>query len=295
MIALGLDIGASSVKAALLRDGSTVALSRSAAYERPDAEGIAAALRECVDALGLPPDEAPEAVGLCVPGVREPGSTVVLASLNLPGLVGADLRDLAARALGVAPGSLRLTVTTDAHAAAIDVQRSRGIAGRLLAISLGTGVGACVLDDGQPLRVTGEGPGHIGQIDVTLDDAPPKGADGSLGTLEAYIGLRAVAHRLGPDPEKIGAALTPDDPGVRALIRAVRICHAIYRPDEVCLLGGVGIALRRLLAVLHDRIADGLTSLARPGWRLTAGDDLHHAARGAARMACDEGVWESGA
>ncbi len=289
MIALGLDIGGSSVKAALLRDGATVALARSAMYERPGPERIAAALREAVDALGLPPNEPPEAVGLCAPGVREPGSTVVLASLNLPGLVGADLRVLAARALGVAPGSLRLTVTTDAHAAAIDVQRSRGITGRLLAISLGTGVGACVLDDGQPLRVTGDGPGHFGQLDVSLGDDAPRGPDGARGTLEAYIGLPALARRLGRDPDAIAASLTPDDPAVRALIRAVRIGHAIYRPDEVCLLGGVGIALRPLLPILRERIHDGLTSLARPGWRLTTVDDQHHAARGASRLAveCD--------
>ncbi len=285
MITLGVDIGGSSVKAALLRDGATFALARSAMYERPGPERIAAALREAVDALGLPPNEPPEAVGLCAPGVREPGSTVVLASLNLPGLVGADLRVLAARALGVAPGSLGLTVTTDAHAAAIDVQRSRGITGRLLAISLGTGVGVCVLDDGQPLRVTGDGPGHFGQIDVSLGDDAPRGPDGARGTLEAYIGLPALAGRLGTDA--IAGSLTPDDPAVRALIRAVRIGHAIYRPDEVCLLGGVGIALRPLLPDLRERIRDGLTSLARPGWRLSAGDDLHHAARGASRLAVE--------
>ncbi|GIK20567.1 MAG: ROK family protein [Leptolyngbya sp. PLA2] len=287
MIALGLDVGGSSVKAALRRDGSTIALARSAAYERPDAERIAAALREAVDALGLPPDESPEAVGMCVPGVRDPGSTVVRAALNLPGLVGADLRNLAARSLGVVPDSLRLTVTTDAHAAAIDVQRSRGIAGRLLAISLGTGVGACVLDDGRPLRLTGEGPGHLGQIDVTLDDAPPQGPDGALGTLEAYVGLPALARRLGQQPEKIAASLTENDPAVRALARAIRIAHAIYRPDEVCLLGGVGIALRPVFAALRQRIDTGLTTLARAPWRLSAGDDLHHAARGAARLAAD--------
>ncbi|HRQ71906.1 MAG TPA: ROK family protein [Phycisphaerales bacterium] len=285
MITLGLDIGGSSVKAALLRDGATIALARSAAYERPGAGRIASALREAFEALGLPPDEPTEAVGICAPGVREPGSTVVLASLNLPGLVGADLRALAARTLGVAPGSLRLTVTTDAHAAAIDVQRSRRIAGRLLAISLGTGVGACVLDDGRPLRVTGDGPGYFGQIDVSLGDDAPRGPDGARGTFEAYIGLPVLAGRLRTDA--MAASLTPDDPAVRALIRAMRIGHAIYRPDEVWLLGGVGIALRPLLPNLRDRVRDGLTSLARPGWRLSAGDDLHHAARGASRLAVE--------
>jgi len=282
---LGLDIGGSSVKAALLRDGSAVALARSATYDRPGAARLSDALREAVDALGPQPDGPPEAVGLCVPGVRDPGSTVVRASLNVPGLVGADLRDLVAGVFRAASAPRRLTVTTDAHAAAVDVQRARGIAGRLLALSLGTGVGACVLDDGVALRVTGDGPGHLGQIDVSLDDAAPRGADGALGTLEAYIGLPALTRRLGADHAAIAVSLTPDDPGVRALVRAVRIAHAVYRPDEVCLLGGVGIAMRPLLASLRERIDDGLTSLARPGWRLTTGDDLHHAARGAARLA----------
>lgn len=285
MTVLGVDIGGSSVKAALLRDGAASAMARSATYERPDAARIAAALREAVDALGLSRGGPPEAVGLCVPGVRDPGSTVVRASLNVPGLVGADLRDLVAGALGAASAPRRLTVTTDAHAATVDVQRARAIAGRLLALSLGTGVGACVLDDGVALRVTGDGPGHLGQIDVSLDDAPPRGADGALGTLEAYIGLPALTRRLGADHAAIAASLTPDDPGVRALVRALRIAHAVYRPDEVCLLGGVGLAIGPLLPALRGRIDDGLTSLARPGWRLSTGDDLHHAARGAARLA----------
>ncbi len=55
-------------------------------------------------------------------------------------------------------------------------------------ISLGSGVGMSVLDDGVPLAVDENSPGHLGQINVSLDSNPPIGPDGGAGGLEAYIG-----------------------------------------------------------------------------------------------------------
>jgi hypothetical protein len=71
---------------------------------------------------------------------------------------------------------------------------------------------------------------------------------------------------------------------MRALARAVRIGHAIYRPHHVCLAGGIGVALTPALPGLRARIDQHLTNIARHGWTLSCGDHAFHAALGAARL-----------
>ena len=160
-----------------------------------------------------------------------------------------------------------------------------------------------------PLIVTGRGPGQIGQMDVgevewekteasgehashVLASRPmplplPLGPDGGRGTLEAYMGLPALRARFRDDLSgAIGSgAMRADRSPLSALVRALRIAHAIYLPERIVLLGGVGIRLRPLLGEMRERIADGLTTLARPDWTLETGESDFHAARGAAWMA----------
>jgi hypothetical protein len=145
-----------------------------------------------------------------------------------------------------------------------------------------------VLDDGLPLHVSGTSPGHLGQIDVSIDlpgEPTPIGPDGGRGGLEAYIGLPALRARYGEGFADRLQALTPDDPPLLALARAIRIAHAIYRPQHIALLGGVGLRLAPVLPDLKARVDDALTSVARSGWTLSSGDSDLHAARGAARLA----------
>lgn len=283
MTALGIDIGGSSVKTALLRGGAVIATGQSPRYQRPDARGVAAAIGAAL------PDEArlsiphPVAVGLCVPGVYDAAKGCLTASVNLPGLIGVDLRELLGTVLARAsPG---LSVFRDAHAAALDYLAQHPGPGRLLGLSIGTGVGACVLDDGHPVRLTGASSGHLGQIDVSVEGEPvPLAPDGGRGGLEGYIGLPALRARYGPGLSKAFTERPPGAP-MRALARALRIAHAIYRPERMVLLGGVGVLLRPHLAELLGLVSGELTGLARPGWTLEAGDHLHHAACGAARLA----------
>lgn len=285
MAVLGVDIGGSSIKAALLEsEGAAPRTARSSRYSRPSASDLASALRDAVSQLGGDTKKA-SAIGLCVPGIADPATGSIQASVNMPGLVGVPLRDLLAQALGAAPPALE--ITSDARAAAHDwwtVAQPRPI-GRLLALSLGTGVGACVLDDGSLLRVSGQSSGHLGQIDVSLDDEPPIGPDGGAGSLEAYIGVPALLQRGWAEVESIIDRLTLTDPPLRALVRALRIAHAIYRPQHIALLGGIGIRLAHRAAAIREAVADRLTSLARPNWTLSCGTSDFHAAIGAARLA----------
>jgi predicted NBD/HSP70 family sugar kinase len=315
MPTLGLDIGGSSIKASLVNAaGAVVWEGISPRYVRPTLDQLLEALRATLDACPHDLSKA-EGVGLCVPGLLNAARTAVEKSVNLPGLVGLPLADLARAAL-VRRDPPRLALTSDAHAAAHDVwsTESPALMGRLLCLSLGTGVGASVLDDGVPLHVSGASPGHIGQVDVSIGNhedprgfepvvglfresmrewsgtsCPPPdqpiGPDGGRGSLEAYIGLPALIRRYGDDVGLLFPMLTIDHAPLVALDRAIRICHAIYRPHHIRLLGGVGIRIAHLVPALRERVANQLTSVARDGWTLASGTTDFHAARGAARLA----------
>jgi hypothetical protein len=156
------------------------------------------------------------------------------------------------------------------------------MSGRLLLLVLGAGVGACVWDEIGPLQVDGESPGHFGQLDVSLSNAPVIGPDGGAGSLEGYIGAAALKREYGEDFIR---RLDADSPPFRALALAIRIGHAIYRPHHVCLAGGVGNALRPLLPALREAVDKDLTAIARRDWMLSCGEHDFHAAIGAAKLA----------
>ena len=281
MNSLGIDVGGSSVKLAVVRpDGQLLWQAQSDTYSRPTSEQLAAVIAKAIAGRFDAPGGA---AGICVPGTRERGSHTVTQSVNLPALNGLDLDQLIAAAAGAAPAHIQ--VMTDAVASAYDVFAQHRLAGRLCCLALGTGIGAGVLDDGEPLCADGESPGHIGQMDVSIEGEPVIGPDGGAGSLEGYLGGPALMKRYGPDMAANLQRLTAGDAPVKALARAIRICHAMYCPHHVALVGGIGIRLKHLLPTIREMVEKDLTRIARPGWTLRCGDDDFHAARGAAKFA----------
>lgn len=282
MNALGIDIGGTSVKIARLEGPRTFAERISATYERPTPSQLAEVVRSALASASA------GRIGVCLPGVFDPAGRRLTASVNHPNLIGLELEPWLA---SINPAFPRAVVIPDTYAAAYDAHVMLGLRRRTLAVSLGTGVGACVLDDGVPLKVSppdaGLSSGHLGQIDISMiDDAdPPIGRDGGRGSVEAYLGAPALEARFGPDLRAALPSLSSNDVALRALVRLLRIAHAIYRPDTIVLLGGIGMGLRPHARAIRDQVADRLTALARPGWTLRFGEDEFHAARGAARLA----------
>lgn len=279
-IFLGIDIGGTTVKAAAIVDRQVLWTARSEPYSRPTADQVIAAVRQaCANA----PAKV-SGVGLCVPGLLNEAKERVTYAANLPGLLSLSLSELIVHGT---ESALQPVVVNDANATAYDIYASCGTKGRLLVLTIGGGVGASVLDDGKPLFVDGESPGHVGQIDVLLEDEPVIAPDGGRGGLEGYLGAAALAARYGADP---ASKIRPGDAAFRALVRVIRICQAIYRPHHVCLAGGTGIRLGHLVDDLRLHVCENLTAVARDGWTLFTGDSDYHAARGAARIA-ESGDW----
>ena len=85
----------------------------------------------------------------------------------------------------------------DSNAAAAAEYRfgaARG-AGRLLGITIGTGLGGAVIIDGALLRYTGECAGDLGHI--ILDQKGPRCSCGARGCLEALVSSGALSARAG--------------------------------------------------------------------------------------------------
>lgn len=296
---LGIDIGGTSIKLAILdgspgdRDArSPLHVTRSKTYERPDRQRLVQVLRSALASVPAELRQRVSAVGVCAPGLVDESGRIIKA-VNVPGLEGLTPAEVVAHAgHDTLPEGIRVLAQTDAHAAAFDFAVTHAVQGRLLAISMGTGIGAAIMDgpDNRPLIVSGRGPGHLGQLDVSLPELEPSvpiGPDGGRGSLEAYMGLPALRDRFGPRLGRVldQAELHPDQPPLAALVKALRIAHAIYRPSMIALLGGVGIRLGPVIADVRSATCRELTGLAQIGWELRAGDSDFHAASGAARLA----------
>ena len=282
MLQIGIDIGGTMVKAAAIKDGTVEWTGKSGPYARPARGELERAIAEAVRQLR---GAVPDATGVCVPGLLNEERTTVVHSVNVPGLMGAPLAALL-RPLGAAKPPI---IASDANATAYDIYMTRLFAGRLLMMVIGTGVGVSVLDEGGKfLRVDGDSAGHIGQFDVSLEGESVIGPDGGRGSLEGYIGVPALTERYG-SVEAAFRDMKPTDPPMRALARAIRICHAMYRPSHICIGGGIGIRLGPVLPGLRDLIDDHLTHIARPERTLTIAEHDFHAAIGVARLAGNGG------
>lgn len=286
MPSLGIDIGGSSVKAALHDDG-LVTTARSAGYSRPSRDELVSSVREAVRLLGAPADESTP-IGLCVPGKQDVAGQRVERSINLPCLDGWLFADFLSSVLGFVPDRYR--VVSDIHATAIEIVNRYALAGRVGLIAIGTGVGFAMVEDGEVLRLGSRGAGHLGQLDVgRCDDRDRFHADGARNTLESYVGVHGLRDQLGTDDEAVIEdylmRVSADEPVMRALVHALRVVHAIHTPDTIVLAGGVGVALRPRHDQIRSLVDEGLTSLARPGWTLMFGDSIFHAASGAAWLA----------
>ncbi len=278
MRSLGIDIGGTSTKLALLEDGKVLWTGQSGFYSRPDPAGLRQALLDAAKGRV----ERVDRCGICVPGIQNEERTMVINSVNVPGLNGLPLIDLVRGAFGGAISQLK--VCNDAISCASDVVASLNLKGRVVVLAMGTGVGAAVLDDGVPLLVDGESPGHIGMLDVSVGENPPLGPDGGAGCLEGYIGVPALKRDYGDDVNATLARLTANDLCLKALARAIRICHAMFRPHHVVLAGGVGTRLRDKLPIICKLVETNLTSIARPDRTLQCAANDFHAACGAARL-----------
>ncbi len=281
---VGIDIGGSSIKAVVLGEGAAPrATAQSDAYQNPGRDELSGAIRACLDRLGV---ASVSRVGLCLPGKVKTDQSAISVSVNLPVLNDWVFADLLGSIFDHQPESWR--VSSDADAAGFDFAETYPIDGRTAAISIGTGVGLCVLDGTNIARIGGGGIGHLGLMDVGRHGSEDRlDAHNVRNTLESYIGSAAFADYKSSGKLDL-SGIDEGHPSISALVHSMRIVHAIYQPDRIALLGGVGVALEPQRDRLHRLVSDGLTTLANSQWTLDFGTSNYHAAIGAAKLALQD-------
>ncbi|HEY8346742.1 MAG TPA: ROK family protein [Symbiobacteriaceae bacterium] len=192
MLFLGIDIGGTGIKAALVdRQGTVVAY-----RERPTLahEGATAVIRRVEEVAGFLLRQASAPVVAC--GVGSAGridhrqGTVVFASSNLPGWTGLELGPELARRL-----ELPVVVDNDVNAAALAegwIGSARGMSNYLM-LTIGTGVGGALVVGGRLWRGARWGAGEVGHIPLYPHGLPCP--CGGTGCAEQYVSAKALTRQ----------------------------------------------------------------------------------------------------
>lgn len=245
-LAVGVDIGGTNCKAALVDGRGRVCAHRSFAVDQ------AAGIDRFMDMLftfidGLDAGQA-AGIGVLLPGYLNPERTVPRIMVNIPMLEGAPLHREMGERYGV-PVSLDIDRNGPAWAEHLfhhpEVRR-------LMYVTIGTGVGVGMVADGEILRVCNDSIGELGH--VTLEPGGEPCSCGNLGCVETLVsrrGVALIARRLGadgaPDPRGLYLAAEAGDRDARRvfdefadLLGAALVTYAnTFSPDLVVVGGGL--------------------------------------------------------
>jgi predicted NBD/HSP70 family sugar kinase len=206
---LAVDLGGTRIKAAV-DDGLVSVVTHGSAT-------LAGAL-SCLEQVmaRLVPDGC-DVAGLCLPGLVDEDRVVALPG-KLDGAVGFDLVGWLTALTGG-----QVFVVNDALAYGLG--EAADLPGRTVVLTLGTGVGCCVVEDGAPLGRGPLGAGTLGgQLPLTADG--PLDTSGRAGTIEAWCRADRV-----------------DEPGYRdRLAQGIAALCLAYGPDRVVVGGGAASA-----------------------------------------------------
>ncbi|PYV17482.1 MAG: hypothetical protein DMG07_05655 [Acidobacteria bacterium] len=189
---LGIDIGGTTLKAALVRRDGSFGEARSKSSRLPDRDSFRRALQGLVRELAraLPSGARLSAVGIGCKGTIARGACRVR---TLPGafryLEGAPLDAWIVRALGRRIG---VTLDNDARAALAGERRWGAARGKrdVVLLTLGSGVGGAIAAAGRMLDGHANVAGHLGHVVVEVDG--PDCSCGNRGCLEAIFSARAI-------------------------------------------------------------------------------------------------------
>jgi polyphosphate glucokinase len=216
--AIGVDVGGSSIKCALIDLGSGTFASERFSTPTPaqdSTESLLTALAQVV--ANIPGDHA---VGLAFPSVIRNGTVRTAANLN-KAWIGQPLARLATERL-----RRPVTAINDADAAGAAELRygtARDVAGTVLLLTLGTGIGSALFVDGRLVPNT-----EFGHLEVQGREAELRAS-----------GRAKVEHNLSWDAWAAELNLVLNE------------MHALLWPDLIVLCGGITAEPEKFLDKLH--------------------------------------------
>jgi len=270
---LAIDLGGTRIKAGLVVDNVVV---RHLIVPTGDEKGFAQVLQNMMTVGDeVVRGEDVSAIGLSLPAIVDVDrGTVVDIRKNLLGLIGFPLVDTLSNHFG-----LPVALENDARLYGLGELVAGAAQGvrNLVCLTLGTGVGCCVVRDGRILRGQ-QGTGGILGGHITIEAAGPTCTCGNIGCVEALCRAEGLVtavteclaehpehplHAVRPlTPEGIMAAVATGDPlardGVAVYVRhlaaaVVSYIHA-HDPDLVLLGGGLMNAAEHLLPPVQEYV-----------------------------------------
>lgn len=239
---LGVDIGGTTTRVGVVADdGCLLTLKSEPTPVEGSPNALARLLKRLREMCEAEQSVSHATVGIALPGIRDPLTNVLQRAVHLPKLEGVNVGDLFSDALGV-PVRLEIDVLAAGYGQWIAEPEHPA---RFLYLSLGTGVGGCVVIDGAPVRHTNGTAGHFGFMIVdTAPDAPLDEA-GLRGTLESY--LSGAAFHEADENQRI-------DVLPQRLATGLQQLSAIYLPDLIAIGGGVATANPRLIELADEAL-----------------------------------------
>ena len=275
-LAVGVDIGGTHTKLALVDKGGNIAeFQRMSSDTFGDPQPFLDELVRRIQKLREGREEV-IGIGLSVHGYVDPERKGPIVCPNTPALRGLNLRRLMEDNFG-----LPVVINNDltAHVLAeYDYGSGRGTR-RFLCMAVGTGLGAGVVIDGEPLRYLGGCAGDTGH--VIIKPGGPSCSMGCRGCAEALCGVAGIEQlakeRTGQDTpaHEIISKAREGEPEAAAIMEQIgqwlgltlaSLC-SIYLPERVALTGGVSESgpvlleaceqrFRELVGIYHERTVE---------------------------------------
>jgi glucokinase len=279
-LALGVDIGGTNTKVALVSDTGEVSAIENFRTGRDFASLITNIREAAVRCRG---SASIEGAGVAVAGFINPARDRLSYNPNLDWLVGFPLRDAIADALGSA-----VTLEVDSNASCLGEYRfgaGRGSA-RFLCLVSGTGLGVGMIIDGALVRFMGECIGDAGH--VVVDANGPECPCGGRGCAEAMVSERTIVQNAqsGATLRDVMANARQGNAGAIAALAAAGCALGvamaslaqIFFPDRIALAGGLAEAEDLVLPAAEAEFRRTVNAEARAqvevvkaalGWRAT--------------------------
>ncbi len=192
-LAIGIDLGGTMIKAALVQRGEGLVVEK--ARDTEASHGPDHVLDRIAELIRSVADEAPDAVisgiGIGAPGAINWERTSVVQPPNLPGWGVVNLREALQARLG---DELPVFVENDANLAGLgSAHYGRGRPyPSFIMVTLGTGVGGAIIYDRKIFRGTTGAAAEIGHM--TINFAGDIDRYGIAGSIEAYLGQKYLSR-----------------------------------------------------------------------------------------------------
>ncbi|TDD30545.1 ROK family protein [Actinomadura sp. KC06] len=276
MSLIGLDVGGTTMKAAITKNSEIVATESRPTDHTDPVRGIldfAAHLATRASSLGSPA----RAAGIAVPGIVDESTGTAVYSANL-GWRDVPMLHLAQERLGI-PVAIGHDVRTAGLAEAV-LGAGRD-ASDFVFLAIGTGIAAALIINNTPYPGAAGWSGEIGHVVVR-----PNGEDcpcGNKGCLETYASAAAISRRYGknvPTAEVIDRAGKNEveasqvwSDALDTLADGLAATTLLLDPALIVIGGGLAQAGEALLSPLSTRLADRLKFRPSPPLLLTQLDD----------------------